>query len=301
MNPGRIHILTLLLLTIAAMGTRHLWNGSAVELILAAVLIVLAGIPHGSLDHKVAQQRNRQLRLPLYLLGYIAAAALYLCVWLVAPGVAFLLFLAVTAWHFGETDSNVFNFRYTSPVVLFLYGTALTCWLLMQDATVLLHWTGILTENSKLALTVVQAAVTVPVLVWLLLIATILLLQVRSWQLLMERLFFLLFLWLVSQTSLLMGFVLYFTGWHSVHALLHVRAAAFSRVNPLRMLLQALPATIGAVAVLVLLGWLSNGAWLSNKALPGLFVLLSILTLPHMTEMHRLYTQKKAEPPPPAT
>jgi hypothetical protein len=104
-----------------------------------------------------------------------------------------------------------------------------------------------------------------------------------------QRLLFLGFLFLVSKTSLLIGFILYFSGWHSVSAILHVHQAVFNRSGFKKMFTQALPFTIAAVLFLFIIGWLSNGTWLSNHAIPALFVLLSILTLPHMTEMHQLY------------
>jgi Brp/Blh family beta-carotene 15,15'-monooxygenase len=296
MNKRTIHILIVLLLTAVAVVTRTYWMGSVLEWMVAAVFIIVAGIPHGSLDHKIAQHRNKNLKLLFYIGGYVAAAALFLAVWLWIPGWAFLLFLLLTAWHFGETDIACFGFQKASPVLVFVYGTALTCWLLLQEPDVLIYWTGIITQNSKVALTAVQWITSVPVLIWLGIVAIIVLFNPHAgsftW---LQRMLFLLFLYLVSKTSLLIGFILYFSGWHSISAMLHVHHAVFSRSGFKTMLKQALPFTAAAVVFLFVIGRLSNGTWLSNHALPALFVLLSILTLPHMTEMHKLYTHTHPE------
>lgn len=296
MNKRTIHILIVLLLSALAVITRTYWMGSVLEWMVAAVFIIVAGIPHGSLDHKLAQHRKKNLNLFVYIGGYIAAAALFLAVWLWIPGWAFLLFLLLTAWHFGETDIASFGFQKASPILIVVYGAALTCWLLLQEPDVLIYWTGIITHNSKIALTAVQWITSVPVLIWLGVVAVLVILNPNytsfTWP---QRLLFLLFLYLLSKTSLLIGFILYFSGWHSVSAMLHVHHAVFRRSGFTTMLKQALPFTLAAVMFLFVIGWLSHGTWLSNHALPALFVLLSILTLPHMAEMHKLYAHNNPE------
>jgi hypothetical protein len=89
-----------------------------------------------------------------------------------------------------------------------------------------------------------------------------------------------------------MGFILYFTGWHSVNALLHIKGSVFRDVDGRLMLEKAMPATLSATSFLIVMGFMSNGAWLDRFGLPALFILLSILTVPHMIEMHRLYTRR---------
>ncbi len=291
MSKQTLHIAVVLLLAAVAVVTRTYWMGSVLEWIVAAVFIIVAGIPHGSLDHKIAQHRNKNLRLLLYLGGYVVAAALFLAVWLWVPGWAFILFLLLTAWHFGETDITSFGIEKASPFIVFVYGAALTCWLLLQEPDVLIYWTGIITQNSQVALTSVQWVLKIPVMIWFVIVAVIVLFNSSvtkfSW---LNRLLFISFLYLLSETSLLIGFILYFSGWHSISAMLHVQQAVFNRSGFVNMLKAALPFTLAAVVFLFVIGWLSNGTWLSNHALPALFVLLSILTLPHMTEMHKLYT-----------
>ncbi|PSQ80351.1 MAG: hypothetical protein BRD40_04575 [Bacteroidetes bacterium QS_1_65_9] len=83
----------------------HFGGAAGTAFLGAAVL--LTGMPHGAVDHLVAQ-RLFDLRGPrgagLFYGAYLAAAALYGLVWLVAPAGALALFLLMAAYHFGQAD-----------------------------------------------------------------------------------------------------------------------------------------------------------------------------------------------------
>jgi beta-carotene 15,15'-dioxygenase len=71
--------------------------------------MVLLGLPHGALDHLVPFRvgwtwAGYPLGLGLYLLVYVALAATYFALWLIAPTLAFLGFLIATVLHWGQGD-----------------------------------------------------------------------------------------------------------------------------------------------------------------------------------------------------
>ena len=70
--------------------------------------LVLLGLPHGALDHLVLLRlRGHPLRsgpLLRVLVLYLALSAAYLGVWLVAPAAAFVFFIALTWFHWGQGD-----------------------------------------------------------------------------------------------------------------------------------------------------------------------------------------------------
>ena len=73
--------------------------------------IILLGLPHGALDHLVPARLGltwgrKPLGVALYLLAYVAVAALYLALWLWQPAAAFIGFLAATVWHWGQGDQR---------------------------------------------------------------------------------------------------------------------------------------------------------------------------------------------------
>jgi Brp/Blh family beta-carotene 15,15'-monooxygenase len=288
-----LHIGLLTIITAIIVLTRESWMNTMTEFTVAAILIALAGIPHGSLDHKIAMHRNKGLGLPRFLLQYIASALFFLLVWLFLPGVALILFLLLTAWHFGETDFVIFGCRHRPGWLILAYGISLTLWLLGHDPAALSQWLDIITRQSPVSKGIVQVLTYLPAPLWFALLSLIILLNgAPGSRRVAARLAFLVFLFLLTYTSLLTGFILYFAGWHSLHALTHIRRKVFRKEDIISMVRQALPTTAAALAFLFLVGWLSDGHWLQNNGLPALFILLSMLTLPHMTEMHRLYTRK---------
>lgn len=294
MNRIRIHSILLLAVAILAAASVPWWKDTKAEFIFAALCIIIAGVPHGSLDHFVAGTTRQTFKLLPFLLTYTATAGAYLLVWWLQPGIAFLFFLLITAWHFGETDLACFGFKKSSPFLIILYGVAITLWLLMHDHETLLYWTKIVSRESTLAGNAIKWLTEIPHLVWFAMITGILLLTNKNGEVgIVTQLFFLAFIFALSYTSLITGFVLYFTGWHSMNALTHIREKVFAKTTLQRVFTKALLPTLGAVLLLGVIAWLGKGTWLQHNGLPVLFVLLSILTLPHMTEMHRLYTHNK--------
>ena len=73
--------------------------------------IVLIGLPHGALDHLVPARiglpwARRPLPFAAFLALYVAAAGAYGLVWWTAPTTAFVGFLALTIWHWGQGDQR---------------------------------------------------------------------------------------------------------------------------------------------------------------------------------------------------
>ncbi len=70
--------------------------------------LIFLGLPHGAVDHvillRLRQQPMRLLSLARVIVPYLAIAAAYLMVWLVAPLVACLSFIALTWFHWGQGD-----------------------------------------------------------------------------------------------------------------------------------------------------------------------------------------------------
>lgn len=259
------------------------------EYLLAAAGVFVAGIPHGAMDHHTASFLNgTNFKLLRYLLLYLFSALLYLAVWFVYPGFAFLLFLGLTAWHFGETDSVCFGNKKKPAVLIFIYGWSLVMWLLLKDTAAILYWTDLITGHHYFSQHLMQLLTTVPHLLWFILLS-VLLFYMTERKNLLSALLFSAFIFSAVYTSLLMGFVVYFAGWHSLQALHHLRTSVFKRTGIKQILLNALPAIAGSLVLLLIILRFGAGGWIEYNGLPSLFVLLSVLTLPHMVQMHKLY------------
>ena len=82
--------------------------GGALVLVLLAG-IVLGGMPHGGLDLYLARQRfplHGAASNAAFLAAYLALAGAVVLLWLAAPTLSLLAFLAYSAWHFGGDWSD---------------------------------------------------------------------------------------------------------------------------------------------------------------------------------------------------
>ena len=79
------------------------------QLILLALLLPFAGIPHGSLDYSIARDmlepRLSRLWSITFLTAYLALMLAVLLAWQVNPTASLAAFLGITAFHFGTGDT----------------------------------------------------------------------------------------------------------------------------------------------------------------------------------------------------
>ncbi len=74
------------------------------EIALALACIGLVGLPHGAADVWLARHRGLVSSLTstaVFMLGYVALAALVVAVWIAVPALSLAAFLTISAWHFG--------------------------------------------------------------------------------------------------------------------------------------------------------------------------------------------------------
>jgi Brp/Blh family beta-carotene 15,15'-monooxygenase len=72
-------------------------------IIALAAAVTLLGLPHGALDFKVAKSLSlfsSSKSAMVFLIGYVAIAALSIVFWLMFPASALIIFLSVSVYHF---------------------------------------------------------------------------------------------------------------------------------------------------------------------------------------------------------
>jgi len=102
--PGPAKMLLAAAAALFALDTAAPETFAAIAPSAALVAIVLVGLPHGTLDIKVIQDAHRLgARETIAVLGlYVGLALLTGLVWWVSPLLALAMFLAIGAWHFAE-------------------------------------------------------------------------------------------------------------------------------------------------------------------------------------------------------
>ena len=84
--------------------------------LLAALLALAVGIPHGAVDHLMLPTLPRGGRLVSLAAAYLALATVATVAIVVAPGPAFCVVIAMTVWHFGSGDVEAWAMLTGDPV-----------------------------------------------------------------------------------------------------------------------------------------------------------------------------------------
>lgn len=265
------------------------------QYILFIISLAFLGIPHGALDHLVEKQNNKlngtMFSLKHFLLKYIVQMTLFAILWIISPTLSLLIFLLISAIHFGETDINNHSF------ISFLYGIGLLFFLLLshiETVMVILNSIpsfadvkmGLLLKNRK---------------VWLGLFACtpILVILINPFQpqnkiKFLLRILFILFI--IYQLPLLLSFTFYFSCWHSIRSLNFIRkhlSIQNDQLSWIELWLKAMPFTCLAIVFMAALIYILYTYLGLSVTLMSLFISIAILTAPHLGIMSEMYSNLK--------
>lgn len=293
-------------------------SNDTVSVAIVVFVIALFGIPHGSVDHLVAATFERtgppaselgpvaqvsQLRFHLL---YVAGMAAYGLVWLAIPGVALAGFLVVSVHHFGQSDLAhlqidrwhqltiqlsrglflvglvlVANLTTVAPVVERMGGFDPTSWSWLAGHTAL--WSAALV-GQQFAVGLFVAP------------------RIRDRATIKREV-----ITIISLTALLVaadpliGFAVYFGLWHSLNHL-NVLADVLGRhtgstaLSPRELARIAAPRSAVSIAALAILIGGAQSLGQTELIVPITLVFVSMLTLPHMIVVERLWKTNSACP-----
>jgi Brp/Blh family beta-carotene 15,15'-monooxygenase len=274
------------------------WRGW--EIAPALALIVLIGIPHGATDHLIFRHLRRGrwdsfAKLKFYAF-YLLLMAAYGMLWYLAPIWAFGLFLCLSMYHFGQSNWNYLEGLSRWRATLLYSG-----WGAFAILTpVLIHYeeaAGIIGAITRAPAPILDPfwQWSIPGLLLVCNLAAALALWVEKImdreELAREVVNLLALAGLFWSAPLLLGFAIYFAGWHSLGSMMD-QIEFFRQRNPrftwrdyLRnsFPLSALAIGGGGGALLV-------AAWLGVAINTGaLFIFIAVITLPHMLLIEQLY------------
>lgn len=286
-------------------------GGTSVLVVLSAA-VVLTGIPHGAIDHLVAA-RLYDLQFTWrdqakFYGGYLALMAAYGALWPVAPAACLAVFLAMTMYHFGQADLAYWDlppvparllylsrglFLIGLPIVAFpeivdpifaaIGGVRVLGWPLATtyQTTTLLALVG----QHGAALALAYGAGGVP-----------------AWKGGREALNVVVLTALFGLVHPLVAFSVYFGLWHSLGHILELIQFFRRRGEALSIGGFYRHAALFTVLSFVLLGALYAGLQAfgnRDEMIALLFILIAVMTLPHMIIVERLYRQRERRGPQP--
>jgi Brp/Blh family beta-carotene 15,15'-monooxygenase len=279
---------------IAAASSIPNWISTAAVVTVIAVL----GIPHGAVDHLVVEEidgRHDRGSRARFVVAYVLAMAVVGLVWLAVPPLALVLFLALSVHHFGQSDLAYLHLPEPSQLAiqwsrgLFLVGLPLVAhitavapvverlgggdpasWPWLAD----LWWLWV-------AVLVIQHAV----------VGVSIAPQVRDRSVIGREIIALAALTLLFLTAdPLIGFAVYFGLWHSLAHLRVLTDLLGSEPHPMRSIARlAAPLAATSLAALAAVGVGAAFVGRPDLLVPVTLVFVSMLTLPHMVVVERLW------------
>jgi Brp/Blh family beta-carotene 15,15'-monooxygenase len=273
-----------------------------IQVIFFVSLILLTGIPHGALDHLIQESTDKKLNKKYYFSGfiikYVLIMALYALTWFWFSGLSLLIFLIISAWHFGETDlekvpKNALIWSFTRLI----YGFYILGFILLTHISevepiatkmvgsnnfVLIFW-NFINLNVKQILYLLGLSFTTIFIV----AQSKYLIDFDKIRILRLSLILVLSVWL----PLLPAFALYFGGWHALCAFDNIHnylRKDYPTLSFKLVYLKTLPFTFLAIVFLCAFLWYCNIYTQFFDPFPILFIFISLITLPHLIIAHQM-------------
>jgi len=267
-------ITTLYLISYLVMGP---WD-KTIDFIFAGILLLLTGIPHGAGDHliaqKIADRQHLSFHLKPFIMYYLGSMAAYAVLWYLFPTIAFIIFIGISVFHFGDMEDlsavnpkqNILHLART----IFL-GSGILSFILFS------HWNEVVEVVSEMKVPIPQ---NIPsYLIYFSLILLILGFQKKN-----SAYFFNTFLTLVAGyfLPLIPAFICYFSCCHAIYSFMGLKNHL--EISYLNLYKKLLPFSVGAFFMGLAYMFLTSNA----LQLYPIFIFLSLLTLPHFLLMHKL-------------
>ena len=253
--------------------------------VLSLLGLVFLGIPHGGNDFFYRKEKNTAGSVR-FLVMYVGVMLLYLCLWYVWPGLSLLVFLFISIHHFGQSNFN--SHRIVSLDSLLWGGWLVVFPVLRHSAEVFGIFADML-GGQALSVSAVGGLGT-----WGLALVSVGFGLVYGLVLFgkhRQGWFYYLMQWVLVTvwywiTPLLLGFVVVFCFWHALQSMQYQLdyVSETYKQNRRKTLMGFVP--FGLMA-LVGMAFLLRFDLASNLGFA--FVLLSLVTLPHVVVMDGLY------------
>jgi Brp/Blh family beta-carotene 15,15'-monooxygenase len=253
--------------------------------LIAGLLAV--GLPHGAVDHLLVQ--SKKFNLVRFVVQYVCIIAAYFALWQWFPVFSLILFIAYSAYHFGESEmvemrisldsvaQKLYAFTIGLSILLFIIFSHLETSILVLNSI-----NGVSSFLERVDLYTYKNAV----------LAVSYFSILPIWWISKKTCVYLMaILVLGMQMPLMLAFGLYFIGSHSINAWGHI--ATKLKTPTKKLYLQSLPFNMGALFIFAIFLYLQNAnEQLVQSYAATFFVFLACVSLPHIILMHLFYKKE---------
>jgi len=198
--------------------------GNVVEDFIGYLLVISIGILHGANDLLILSVKEKvKFFNKKNLFVYLTIVLFCVLLFLIEPYLTMIVFILISSYHFGEEHFNEeisknkwLDIVYFSSYGLFLFSI-LFYFSSFEVKKIMIELTGTYFENSLIYITFLISGI----LFILLNTYLIIIKKINSIQFFKELFFILLIAIVFANTSLILGFAVYFIFWHSVPSILN--------------------------------------------------------------------------------
>ena len=270
------------------------------QIIGSFLLIILFGIPHGAIDHIVYKTQNNISNIKFYTF-YLSLIVLYTVFWFIFPKWCLILFLLLSAYHFGESQFSEFNFNSLFKKLSSIFcGMIVISSLIYYNQSELIKLSNMYSDTkvfeSVFNSSIIEVSFYTSIILFLLLLLYEFVFNNNN----IDDLFTILFeMILIHVTfylfSVLIGFTLYFIFLHSLKVLKQEFQFLKKNTGDLtikRFIIMLLPFTALSIFFLLVFYIGIVTGLLKISTFLFLIVGISVITLPHVFIMANFYNNK---------
>ena len=269
------------------------------QLIYSSILILLLGIPHGAIDHVLFFKKRKMSQLKFYSI-YLGLSFLFVILWHILPVISLILFLLISAFHFGESQfADIFFKKSLRFIFYFFWGLCLLSTLMYYNVNELYDITSYF--DDTIILDKIYNKEKIGLFFYITNVVTIISIIALTYykKINNDRLFSELFLlFLIHATFYLfpfiIGFTLYFVALHSIKVMndefkfLKDEDNNFSIMSFLKLLAPYSILSIIGTSFLLILSYYNYIPY----SIPFLaIIIISVITLPHAIVMNIFYNE----------
>jgi Brp/Blh family beta-carotene 15,15'-monooxygenase len=261
-------------------------------------VLILFGIPHGALDLYIDQKVNKAENNKWFLFKYLINILLYALVWYFIPSVALIMFIIITAYHFGEIDWLGKSETVLHKLVYSVLGLSWILFLLSSNMEFAIEvFLNMGKSASDPAIYFKLAKTLYPISIALLFVVNFILFFFKSYFFDSNKDFYfsLLQLAVLSLLNIFLPlwicFSFYFGIWHSLLSFDKIRlnfAIANSFQGWKQLLIKAAPFSIMAWIGILYIIFASYNSKDTSGIFTLLFISLAVLALPHLQVFTKL-------------
>lgn len=256
------------------------------QAIISGVFLCIVGIPHGSNDYLYRNNRTNW-GLIIFLVFYLGVIALYALLWYLIPMLALILFFIISFHHFGQSNNENESVWHLPSILWGIILIILPVIIHFEEA--ILIFKSMLSPNQVYAVNqsypVTFQSWKIAIIVIIAIVYLFSIYKAEKKYLLNYTLQFVLITFWYLLTPLLFGFIMVFCLWHSFQSLRHQKHyfTNMAESTSTNFYLAMLPFSCIALAAFAFY------LYYFNFHIGGAFILLSLITLPHVLVSHQQY------------